>query len=141
MVFQRASFVFHAQGQMFEPRIRFLELGSIFWRGNLLGVNNGSRKKLFCDGIILWWKFKGIPKTQMNSIVYRTHLGRLLCPKPSLFNHFQGIYHFPGKLGNAPACSLGHCLLPLVGLSRKYMQAAWCVQPAHKPNAVLAVSA
>ena len=51
----------------------------------------------------------------MNSIVYRTHLGRLLCPKGPLFNYFQGIYHFPGKLGNAPACSLGHCLFPLVG--------------------------
>ena len=26
----------------------------------------------------------GIPKTQMNSMVHRIHLGRLLCPKPLL---------------------------------------------------------
>ena len=35
----------------------------------------------------------------MNSIIYRTHLGRLLCPKTSLFNYFQGISRFSGKLG------------------------------------------
>ena len=34
----------------------------------------------------------------MNSIVYRTHLGRLLCPKPRFFNYFQGISRFSGKL-------------------------------------------
>ena len=59
------------------------------------------------------WQFRGNSQTQMNSIIYRTHLGRLLCPKPPLFKYFQGIYNFPGKLENPPACSLGHCLFPL----------------------------
>ena len=61
--------------------------------------------------MILSWQFRGFPKTQMNSIIYRTHLGRLLCPKPSLFNYFQGISSFPGKLQVAPVASL----LSLVG--------------------------
>ena len=39
----------------------------------------------------------------MNSMVPGTHMGRLLCPKPSLFNYFVGISTFPGKLQVAPA--------------------------------------
>ena len=52
------------------------------WVPALFGVKNGSRKKWFCDEIILWWVGRGISMTQMNSIVYKTHLGRQLCPKP-----------------------------------------------------------
>ena len=85
----------HAQGRFFEPGIRFLDLGSTFWPGDLFGVKNGSRKKLFCDGIILSWQFRGIAKTKMNSMVHRTHLGRLRRPKPLYFNDFQGISYFP----------------------------------------------
>ena len=33
-------------------------------------------------------------------------MGRLLCPKPSLFNYFQRISTFPGKLQVAPVTSL-----------------------------------
>ena len=105
--------VFHARGRIFEPRIGFWDLWSTFWPGDLFEVKNGSRKKSICDGIILWWQFRGNSQTQMNSIIYRTHLGRLLCPKTSLFNYFQRIYHFPGKLENAPACDPGHSLFPL----------------------------
>ena len=65
-----------------------------------------SLEKLFCGGMILWWGFKGIPPAQMNSMVPRTHMGRLLCPKPSLFNHFVRISSFPGKLQVAPVTSL-----------------------------------
>ena len=35
-----------------------------------------------------------------------THMGRLLCPKPSLFNYFVRIPSFPGKLQVAPVTSL-----------------------------------
>ena len=52
------------------------------WVPALVGVKNGSPKKWLCDEIILWWVGREIPMTQMNSIVYKTHLGRLLCPKP-----------------------------------------------------------
>ena len=45
MVFQPVSFFFHAQGQIFEPRIGFLDPGSTFWPGDLFGVKNGSPKK------------------------------------------------------------------------------------------------
>ena len=51
----------------------------------------------------LWWGFRGIPPAQMNSMVPGTHMGRLLCPKPSLFHYFVGISSFPGKLQVAPA--------------------------------------
>ena len=44
MVFQRASFVFHAEGPMFEPGIGFLNPGSTFWPGDLFGVKNGPEK-------------------------------------------------------------------------------------------------
>ena len=51
----------------------------------------------------MWWGFNGIPPAQMNSMVPRTHMGRLLCPKPTLFNYFERISTFPGKLHVAPA--------------------------------------
>ena len=53
--------------------------------------------------MILWWGFKGIHPAQMNSMVPGTHMGRLLSPKPTLFNYFVGISTFPGKLQVAPA--------------------------------------
>ena len=111
MVFRRASFVFHAQGQIFEPRIGFWISRSTFWPGDLFGPKKWSRKNMFCGGMILWWGFRGIPPAQMNSMVPGTHMGRLLCPKPSLFNYFVGISSFPGKLQVAPVPSL----LSLVG--------------------------
>ena len=64
---------------------------------------------------MLAWQFKGFPVTQMNSMVHRTHLGKLLCPKPWLFNYFQGILGFPGKLENAPQAFPVGLLFPLVG--------------------------
>ena len=36
---------FHAQGQIFEPRIGFWDPGSTFWPGDLFGVKKWSRKK------------------------------------------------------------------------------------------------
>ena len=84
-----------------------------FWKGwvNILawgafGGKKWSRKRWFCGGMILWWVFKGIPPAQMNSMVPGTHMGRLLSPKPSLFNYFQGISSFPGKLQMSPITSL-----------------------------------
>ena len=46
----------------------------------------------------MWWAGREFPKTQMNSSMYRTHLGRLLCPKPLFFSCFQGISRFSRKL-------------------------------------------
>ena len=54
----------------------------------------------------MWWGSRGIPPAQMNSMVPRIHMGRRLCPKPSLFYYFQGISRFPGKLQAAPQASL-----------------------------------
>ena len=59
------------------------------WPRDLFGVKNGYRKTWFCDGIILSWQFKGFPVTQMNSMVHRTHLGRLLCQKPCFLIIFE----------------------------------------------------
>ena len=84
---------FHAQGQILEPRIgfwipriRFWTPGSTFWHGDPFGTKKWSRKKLFCGGMISWWGFRGIRPAQMNSMVPRSHMGRLLCPKTPLKN-------------------------------------------------------
>ena len=53
--------------------------------------------------MILWWGFRGIHPAQMNFMVPGTHMGRLLSPKPTLFNYFVGISTFPGKSQVAPA--------------------------------------
>ena len=57
---------------------------------------------------------QGIPVTQMDSIVHRIHLGRLLCPKPSLFNDFQGISDFQENWGSPLGPSLCISLFPFV---------------------------
>ena len=51
----------------------------------------------------MWWRFMGILPAQMNSMVPGTHMGRLFCPKPTLFDDFVGISSFPGKLQVVPA--------------------------------------
>ena len=79
---------FHAQGQILEPRIGFWISRSTCWPGDLFGPKKWSRKKLFCGGMILWWGFKGIHPAQMNSMVPRSHMGRLLCFKASSKNNF-----------------------------------------------------
>ena len=89
MVFRCASFVFHAKGQILEPRIRFWIPRSTFWAGERFGPKKWSRKKLFCGGMILWWGFRGIHPAQMNSMVPGSHMGRLLCPQTPLKNKFQ----------------------------------------------------
>ena len=76
---------------LFMPRGDFLSSRSKFWIwGQHFGPGTFSGqkwvpRKWICDGSILWWQFGGNFQTQMNSIIYRTHLGRLLCPKPLLF--------------------------------------------------------
>ena len=91
------------------------DLGATFWLGELFGVKNVADKNMFCGGMILWWGFRGIPPAQMNSMVPRTHMDRLLCPKPTLFNYFVGISSFPGKLQVAPGTSLYIPYSPLRG--------------------------
>ena len=115
MVFQRASFVFSCPGADFWAQDQILDLGSTFWPGDLFGLNNGPEKKWFCDGMILSWQFRGNSKTQMNSIVHRTHLGRLLCLKALLFNYFQGISNFQGNWGTPQKTAPIYLLFPFVG--------------------------
>ena len=47
-----------------------------FWGKTLV------RKTLFCGGMVVWWGFRGIHPAQMNPMVPRTHMGKLLCPEP-----------------------------------------------------------
>ena len=63
-----------AQDRNLGPQVNILARGP-------LGVKNGSRQTYFYDEIILWWVGRGIPPAQMNSMVPRTHLSGLLCPK------------------------------------------------------------
>ena len=77
---------FHARGRILEARIGFWIPRSTFWPGDLFGAKKWSRKKLFRGGMILWWGFRGIRPAQMNSMVPRSHMGRLLCPKITLKN-------------------------------------------------------
>ena len=65
--------------------------------------------------MILWWGFRGFHMTQMNSMVPGTHLGVVICPKPSLFSNFARITSFPRKLQVAPATYLYIPYFPLEG--------------------------
>ena len=115
MEFRRASFVFSmgwlGRDGFGGPGSDFGTPRSTFWPGDALGSILGSQKTYFCEDMILWWGYRGIPSAQMNSMVPGIHLGVLVCPKTSLFNYFVGISTFPGKLQVAPVASL----LSLVG--------------------------
>ena len=104
-------------GRILSPSSECWTQGQHVGLGTFLGQKMVPKQKWCCDEITLWWQFRGIPETQMNSMVHRIHLGRLLCPTPLFYNGFQGISNFPGKLENAPACYPGHCLtsIPLGG--------------------------
>ena len=79
---------FHAIGWISEPRIGFWIPKSTFWPRDHFGTKKGSRKNLFCGGMILWRGFKEIHPAQMNSMVPGSHMGKLLCPQPPLKNKF-----------------------------------------------------
>ena len=85
-----------ASGEILGGWVNILRWGA-FWGEKWV------RKNVFCEGMIVWWGFKGIHPAQMNSMVPGTHMGRLFCPKPTFFNYFVGISSFPGKLQVAPA--------------------------------------
>ena len=76
---------------------------------------NGPRKRWFCEGMILWWGFRGFHLTQMNSMAHGTHLGLVIHPKQH-FVVFCCDFQFPGKLQVAPTTSLWPSLLPLVAV-------------------------
>ena len=95
----------------------FRGAGSTFWPGDLLVPKNKSRKRWFCEGMNLWWGFRGIPAAQMNSMVRGTHLGVVLHPKTVFFKYLVGISSFPGKLQMAPA-SLAYFPLWLISSNR-----------------------
>ena len=84
----------------------------------------------------MWWQFRGNSQTQMNSIIYRTHLGRLLCPKPSLFNYFQGISRFSGKLGGPwdLPCVFPIPLRATVALFPLFGVPRWSRRPVRRPK-------
>ena len=104
---------FHAQGEIFETGIGIWDPGSTLWPGDFCGSKMGP-EKIFYDGIILSWQFRGIPKTQMNFMVYRIHLGRLLFANSPLFNYFQGISNFQENWGTPWKHTPVYPLLPLV---------------------------
>ena len=109
-------FLFMFRGRFLSPRLDGWIQVNILAREPFWGQKQVP-EKWFCDEVMLSWQFRGFPKTQMNSMVHRTHLGRLLCQKTVfVFLYFTGIYHFPGKLENAPACYPGTLPIPLVGL-------------------------
>ena len=111
MEFRRASFVFSCPGVDLGARIGFWDPQVNILAWGHFGVNLWVPKTYFCEGIILWWGYMGIPSAQMNSMVPGTHLGVLVCPKTYLLNYFVWISSFPGKLQVAPVPSL----LSLVG--------------------------
>ena len=90
--------------------------GPTFWPGDLFGSIFGSRKTYFCEEMILWWGYKGIPPAQMNSMVPGIHMGRLLCPKTSLKNKIYANSPKSEKLQVAPATSPWPSLFPLVAV-------------------------
>ena len=80
--------------------------GPTFWPGDLFGSIFGSRKTYFCQEMILWWGYKGIPPAQMNSMVPGIHMGRLVCPKNILKHTIYANPKKSEKLRVAPATSL-----------------------------------
>ena len=105
--FRRASFVFSSPGADFgSPGRKLGPPGQILgFPGRHCGTGTllGSQKRYFCEERIFWWGCRGIRPAQMNCMVPRTHMGRLLCPKPCFFKDFCVISHFPEKMGRAPA--------------------------------------
>ena len=91
-------------------------LGATFWVGDLFAVKKVFRKTWFCGGMVLWWGFRGIHPAQMNSMVPRTHMGKLLCPKTPLNNNFYANSTKSRKFVQAPVPSLWPSLFPLGGL-------------------------
>ena len=67
-----------ATGQTLEGRINILARG-------LFCAKKMSRRRWFCEGMILWWGFRGFHLTQMNSMVPGTRLGLVTPPKPCFF--------------------------------------------------------
>ena len=65
--------------------------------------------------MILWWGFRGIHPAQMNSMVPRSHMGRLLCPKTFLKNKIYANSSKSEKLQVAPATSPWPSLFPFKG--------------------------
>ena len=96
----------HAPGWILEPLVGFgypevdILARRPFW------LNFGVPKTYFYYEMILSWGFRGFPVTQMNSMVPRTYLGVLLCPKPSFFEEILAISCFSRKSGNVPAKAL-----------------------------------
>ena len=102
-----ASFVFSRPGADLGSPGRKLGPPSQIWGfpGRHCGTETflGSPKRYFCEERIFWWGCRGIRPAQMNCMVPRTHMGRLLCPKPYFFIFFCVIPHFPEKMGRPPA--------------------------------------
>ena len=109
----------HAQGRIFEPRIGFWIPRSTLWPGDFVGEKWARKKTRFCDGMVLSWQFRGNSKTQMNSIVHRTHLGRLLCPEPPYLIIFKGfpIFRKTGERAETRPCISP---IPLCGIPIPY---------------------
>ena len=64
---------------------------------------------------MLWWQFRGKSQTQTNSIIYRIHLGRLLCQQPLFFLLFSRDLPCSRKTGKGPSLLPGPLPIPLGG--------------------------
>ena len=98
-----------ATGQILEGRVNILARGPFC-------AKNGSRKKCFCDGMILWWGLRGFHLTQMNSVVrglgvnYRDLiLSKELCLISGFFAFLCIFVHCPRQVG-AFLCIFMHFL-------------------------------
>ena len=98
------------------PKINLSEdFGVTFWAGDLFVTRNGPEKKCFVEGCFCGWGFRGIPPAQMNSMVPRTHMGKLLCPKTPLKIISRQIPQIQ-KIGAGPWPIPEFSLFPLGGL-------------------------
>ena len=104
MVSRRGSFVFSCSGADSGAQDRNLTpTGQHFGQG-AFGASFGIPKNTVLRGNDLWWRCKGIPPAQMNSVVPGIHLGVLLCPQAPLFKKIYVIPYFPGKLKQGFPC-------------------------------------
>ena len=101
------SFVFSSPGANFGSPGRKLGPPGQVWgfpgRHCGTGMFWGSRKRYFCEERTFWWGCRGIRPAQMNCLVPRTHMGRLLCPKSCFFFAIFVLFHIFRNIGKAPS--------------------------------------
>ena len=119
MAFRCASFWFLVPGTHFGtsgPRFRpgIWKLGP-GWPGEVFGAKMGVGKTWFCGGMFSTLDIMGFPATQMDCMVPRRCLGRLVSPQTLPKKGFPLTFPYFGEFGEGPPGPPVYLLLALCG--------------------------